>query len=101
VKVNAAAGGMAHNLAWRLLGHADGPRSSKRWRISPKAICGGRIGLSNKEGRSLRAISDFALALALVLSGKRRARRFYERHGFQVVAFTDGERNEEKMPDVP
>jgi GNAT superfamily N-acetyltransferase len=28
------------------------------------------------------------------------ARRFYERHGFQAVAFTDGERNEEKMPDV-
>jgi putative acetyltransferase len=28
------------------------------------------------------------------------ARRLYERHGFQAVAFTDGERNEEKMPDV-
>jgi GNAT superfamily N-acetyltransferase len=28
------------------------------------------------------------------------ARRFYERHGFQAVAFTDGERNEEKLPDV-
>jgi hypothetical protein len=28
------------------------------------------------------------------------ARRFYERHDFQPVALTDGERNEEKLPDV-
>jgi len=29
-----------------------------------------------------------------------RARKFYERHGFLPVEFTDGARNEEKMPDV-
>jgi putative acetyltransferase len=29
-----------------------------------------------------------------------RARRFYERHGFVAVTFTDGADNEEKMPDV-
>lgn len=28
------------------------------------------------------------------------ARRFYERHGFRAVKFTDGRRNEEQMPDV-
>jgi GNAT superfamily N-acetyltransferase len=28
------------------------------------------------------------------------ARRFYERHGFRAVAFTDGAANEEKEPDV-
>ena len=28
------------------------------------------------------------------------ARRFYERHGFRAIAFTDGPENEEKMPDV-
>ncbi len=28
------------------------------------------------------------------------ARRFYERHGFAAVRFTDGRDNEEKMPDV-
>ena len=28
------------------------------------------------------------------------ARRFYERHGFRPVKFTDGEGNEEKMPDI-
>jgi ribosomal protein S18 acetylase RimI-like enzyme len=28
------------------------------------------------------------------------ARRFYERHGLQVVQLTSGERNEEKTPDV-
>ena len=28
------------------------------------------------------------------------ARRFYERHGFRAVEFTDGSRNEERQPDV-
>lgn len=28
------------------------------------------------------------------------ARRLYERHGFVVEELTDGERNEEEMPDV-
>lgn len=28
------------------------------------------------------------------------ARRFYERHGFQAIAFTDGSTNEERCPDV-
>lgn len=29
-----------------------------------------------------------------------RARRFFERHGFKPVAFTDGGANEERCPDV-
>ena len=29
-----------------------------------------------------------------------RARRFYERHGFHALRFTDGRDNEEKIPDV-
>lgn len=29
-----------------------------------------------------------------------RARRFYERHGFQAIEFTDGAANEEHCPDV-
>lgn len=28
------------------------------------------------------------------------ARRLYERHGFEAIAFTNGDRNEEKTPDV-
>lgn len=28
------------------------------------------------------------------------ARRFYERHGYKAIAFTDGATNEEKCPDV-
>jgi len=28
------------------------------------------------------------------------ARRFYERHGFEAIRFTDGSDNEEKTPDV-
>jgi ribosomal protein S18 acetylase RimI-like enzyme len=30
----------------------------------------------------------------------QRARRFYEKHGFQVVRMTDGSDNEERQPDV-
>ena len=29
-----------------------------------------------------------------------RGRRFYERHGFIAIAFTDGQANEERCPDV-
>ena len=29
-----------------------------------------------------------------------RARRFYETHGFTIVVETDGQDNEEKLPDV-
>jgi GNAT superfamily N-acetyltransferase len=29
-----------------------------------------------------------------------RARRFYEKHGFKAIRFTDGQDNEEKTPDV-
>ena len=29
------------------------------------------------------------------------ARRFYERHGFIAIEFTDGQANEERCPDVP
>jgi ribosomal protein S18 acetylase RimI-like enzyme len=28
------------------------------------------------------------------------ARRFYERHGYRVIEFTDGQTNEERCPDV-
>jgi GNAT superfamily N-acetyltransferase len=28
------------------------------------------------------------------------ARRFYERHGFKAIAFSDGHNNEERCPDV-
>ena len=28
------------------------------------------------------------------------ARKFYEKHGFVIEEFNDGERNEEKMPDI-
>jgi GNAT superfamily N-acetyltransferase len=32
--------------------------------------------------------------------GNQGARRFYERHGFEPIAFTNGETNEERCPDV-
>ena len=30
----------------------------------------------------------------------KNARAFYERHGFLIEEMTNGERNEEKMPDI-
>ncbi len=35
-----------------------------------------------------------------VFQKNERARRFYERHGFLSIKFTDGRDNEEKQPDV-
>ncbi len=35
-----------------------------------------------------------------VFQQNERARRFYEAHGAVAVEFTDGERNEERTPDV-
>jgi ribosomal protein S18 acetylase RimI-like enzyme len=35
-----------------------------------------------------------------VFQENRRARQFYERHGFAVVELTDGSGNEEKTPDA-
>jgi GNAT superfamily N-acetyltransferase len=35
-----------------------------------------------------------------VFQQNERARRFYERYGARPVRFTDGDGNEEKMPDV-
>ncbi len=44
---------------------------------------------------------EAAKGLALwTFQANARARRFYEQHGFQAVAFTDGDGNEEKTPDV-
>lgn len=61
-----------------------------------------------------RGIGSALLALARVRAEARdpsglqlwtfqvnaRARRFYERHGFVAVEFTDGQGNEEREPDV-
>lgn len=35
-----------------------------------------------------------------VFQENKNARRFYEHHGFVAIAFTDGQTNEEKCPDV-
>ncbi len=57
-----------------------------------------------------RGIGSGLLAHALKTLGRpiclytfqenRGARRFYERHGFVAVEFTDGQGNEERCPDV-
>ena len=54
-------------------------------------------------GGSLLLDNAKASAAALELwcfQANTGARRFYERHGFRALHFTDGRDNEEKMPDV-
>ena len=34
------------------------------------------------------------------LHATKGARRFYEHHGCEVAEFTDGSRNDEKLPDM-
>ena len=36
----------------------------------------------------------------VLLPGQRRARHFYEREGFEAVAFGDGSGNAERQPDI-
>ena len=76
------------------------------------------LALQGEEVRMLYAHPDVigAGAGSLLIEGAKRsgeaalelwcfqantlARRFYERHGFKAIRFTDGHDNEEKMPDV-
>lgn len=54
-------------------------------------------------GRDLLAHARKVLAPPIRLytfQANDRARRFYERHGFRAVAFSDGANNEERCPDV-
>jgi GNAT superfamily N-acetyltransferase len=48
-----------------------------------------------------QAIRTLALPIRLyTFQANAGARRFYERHGFQPIQFTDGRGNEEQCPDV-
>jgi len=82
----------------------------------------GVLAVSSKEGRSWiehlyihpthvgQAIGSQLLAHAVgtvpvpirlyTFQQNERARKFYERHGFVAVEFTDGSANEERCPDV-
>jgi GNAT superfamily N-acetyltransferase len=52
-------------------------------------------------GLLIDAAKDAADALELwCFQANTGARRFYERHGFNAIRFTDGADNEEKTPDV-
>ena len=48
-----------------------------------------------------QAMRTLALPIRLyTFQANAAARRFYERHGFQPIQFTDGRANEERCPDV-
>jgi len=60
-----------------------------------------RIGLGAGTQLVERAKRSGAERLELwCFQANARARRFYEARGFRAVRFTDGEQNEEKMPDI-
>lgn len=48
-----------------------------------------------------QAMRTLALPIRLyTFQANAGARRFYERHGFRAIAFSDGQANEERCPDV-
>ncbi len=58
-----------------------------------------RRGLGTALLAKARTASPDRLTL-FTFQANARARAFYERHGFGAVEFNDGERNEEKTPDL-
>jgi GNAT superfamily N-acetyltransferase len=58
-----------------------------------------RRGLGDEFMALLRQRQPGAMEL-WAFQSNHRARRFYERHGFVAVEFTDGATNEERWPDV-
>ena len=56
-----------------------------------RGIGGELVGLAQREQDELRLYT---------FQANLRARHFYERYGFMVEELNDGQRNEEKMPDV-
>ena len=48
-----------------------------------------------------RAKSELVPPIRLyTFQANTRASRFYERHGFQAIGYSDGTRNEEQCPDI-
>jgi GNAT superfamily N-acetyltransferase len=59
-----------------------------------------RIGLGAGTQLVERAKASVAGLELWCFQANLRARRFYESRGFHAIRFTDGENNEEKMPDI-
>lgn len=88
---------LAEDEAGELLGYiAFRPDFIEHLFIHPNAQNQG-VGLALLD----KAKTEAAVELSLwTFQQNLKARRFYERHGFEVVVETDGLDNEEKLPDV-
>ena len=76
--------------------HADGVSWLTQMAVDP-ALVGKGIG-SLLLAHALRTLS---LPIRLyTFQANAGARKFYERHGFSAIEFTDGQGNEEQCPDV-
>ena len=85
----AVIGGDAHGARRRhFVDHADGRRSGARRPRHRLAVAG-----------PCCALPAWPIRL-YTFQANLGARRFYERHGFSAIEFTDGEGNRERCPDV-
>ena len=73
----------------------------KMFWITQMAVDPSMIGRGIGSALLVHATKTFARPIRLyTFQQNTGARRFYERHGFQAVQFTQGEDNEERCPDV-
>jgi len=69
--------------------------------ITQMAVDPGRVGMGLGSALLSHATESLPLPIRLyTFQQNTGARRFYERNGFNVVQFSDGQDNEEKCPDV-
>ena len=84
----------------RVLGAMATARDGCAW-ITQMAVDPAVVGRGLGSTLLAHALSTLPRPIRLyTFQANNGARRFYERHGFAAVAFTDGQGNEEHCPDV-
>jgi ribosomal protein S18 acetylase RimI-like enzyme len=69
--------------------------------ITQMAVDPGRVGQAIGSRMLTHALQTLAAPIRLyTFQANAGARRFYERHGFAAIEFSDGRANEERCPDV-
>lgn len=79
---------------------ATEPSDASSW-ITQMAVDPALVGQGVGSLLLAQAMRTLALPIRLyTFQANAGARRFYERHGFHAIAFSDGQANEERCPDV-
>lgn len=88
-------------LDGQVVGTMHTERSADSSWITQMAVDPARVGQGIGERLLLHALRILPPPIRLyTFQANHGARRFYERHGFVAIAFTDGATNEEHCPDV-